>query len=63
MSCGTLTPILKPLSLGEGPHWDADKQKLFYVDMSAGMIHCYDPETEEHYEATIGDGKYDTIKF
>lgn len=31
--------------LGEGAVWDVDTQRLWWVDISAGLIHCFDPST------------------
>jgi len=31
--------------LGEGPHWDADTQRLSFVDIDAGVVHVLDPES------------------
>ena len=41
---------------GEGAVWDERSQKLWWVDIPAGLIHCYDPasganETTEYGEA------------
>jgi len=30
--------------LGESPAWDAVAGRLYWVDIHAGMLHCYDPE-------------------
>lgn len=51
-----LIPLTRPLKLGEGPHWDADKQLLFFVDMHNSQVHSYDPVTEEHFYAKV-EGK------
>ena len=32
--------------LGEGPVWDPDASCLYFVDITRGLVHCYDPETQ-----------------
>jgi len=46
--------------LGEGPHWDAKSQKLYYVDILAKAVHSYDPATSEETKIVIqgkGEGQ------
>lgn len=31
--------------LGEGPVWDVEDARLWWVDIMGGLIHCFDPET------------------
>jgi len=31
--------------LGEGPAWDAVAGRLYWVDIRAGVLHCYDPQS------------------
>lgn len=31
-------------AIGEGAVWDAQDQRLWWVDISNGLIHCYDPD-------------------
>ena len=33
--------------LGEGPRWHGGTQKLYWVDIARGALHCFDPETGE----------------
>ncbi|XP_035772966.1 regucalcin-like [Anopheles albimanus] len=43
-----------PLSvLGEGPHWDVERQSLYYNDIYGGSIHRYDYAENKTYNATI----------
>ncbi|XP_022189559.2 LOW QUALITY PROTEIN: regucalcin [Nilaparvata lugens] len=49
--------ISKPLTLGEGPHWDVETQCLYYVDIKSGSIHCYNRELNKNYSAVVGEGK------
>jgi gluconolactonase len=39
--------------LGEGPHWNADKNELYYVDISGQHVHRYVPGTGEHARVRI----------
>ena len=32
-------------AVGEGPHWEENKQRLLYVDIHVGDLHVYDPAT------------------
>ncbi|WP_421827627.1 SMP-30/gluconolactonase/LRE family protein [Larkinella sp.] len=34
--------------LGEGPVWDAEKQRILWVDILPGEIHSFDPGSGEH---------------
>ncbi|XP_025830547.1 regucalcin-like [Agrilus planipennis] len=47
--------ILENFLLGEGPHWDIATQSLYMVDIYEKRIHRYDPVTNSHYQAAIGD--------
>lgn len=40
--------------LGEGPHWDAESQSLYFVDIFGKSIHKYVPATDKHTKAVIG---------
>lgn len=41
------------VGLGEGPHWNATKQELLYVDISGQAVHRYVPGTGEHTQVRI----------
>lgn len=44
-----------PLSnLGEGPHWDIERQSLYYNDIYGGSIHRYDYNENKTYNCKIG---------
>lgn len=42
------------LELGEAPHWDADTQSLYFVDVYKETIHRYVPSSNEYYQAAVG---------
>lgn len=46
--------VVDSVHLGEGPHWDADTQSLYFVDIFGGAIHKYTPATKTHTKAVIG---------
>ena len=46
--------VVNTSSLGEGPHWDAEKQELLYVDILNQYVHRYNPTTGEHCQVKIG---------
>lgn len=39
--------------LGEGPIWDAESQRLFWLDSLAGIIHRLDPATGERQDYAV----------
>ncbi|XP_058974893.1 regucalcin-like isoform X1 [Musca domestica] len=39
--------------LGEGPHWDVERQSLYYVDIHVGKIYRYDYNEDKVYKAQI----------
>ncbi|XP_041377245.1 regucalcin-like [Gigantopelta aegis] len=45
----TVEPVIKNScsSIGEGPHWDAASQSLFYVDIKRGDVHKWNSLTKE----------------
>lgn len=45
---------IETTELGEGPHWDADTQSLYFVDIFGKSIHKYVPATKKHTKAIIG---------
>lgn len=48
--------------LGEGPHWDAKTQSLYYVDIYPGLLHRYDYKKNQVYTATV-EGDLKPISF
>lgn len=53
----TIERIGQPLLLGEGPHWDAESKKLYYVDILKSTIYCYDPEIKTVSKVVVGNGE------
>lgn len=47
--------ICEPVLLGEGPHWDAAQQCLFYVSILENTIHKYTPSTNKHSKTKLSD--------
>ncbi|XP_023312824.1 regucalcin-like [Anoplophora glabripennis] len=45
---------IETVELGEGPHWDAETQSLYFVDIFGKSIHKYVPVTKKHTKAVIG---------
>lgn len=41
--------------LGEGAVWDIDDQKLWWVDITGGLIHCYSPEQNHNETFAFGE--------
>jgi sugar lactone lactonase YvrE len=41
-------------SLGEGPIWDSDNQRLIWVDILGGLVHRYSPSDESDLVIDIG---------
>lgn len=46
--------VVESVELGEGPHWDADTQSLYFVDIFGNAIHKYTPADNKHTKAVIG---------
>lgn len=44
-----------PQGLGEGVHWDAEKEELLYVDLTGQKVYRYVPESGECYHLKIGE--------
>lgn len=46
--------VTTPLSHGEGPIWNTEKQTLFFVDIEGYAVHSYQPSTKRHTSAYVG---------
>ncbi|XP_066581063.1 regucalcin-like isoform X2 [Prorops nasuta] len=55
-NCYMIQKITEPLLLGEGPHWDASQQVLYFVDITNSTIHKYNPRTDKHDYTVIAGG-------
>lgn len=55
--------ITERLELGEGPHWDAEKQCLYFVDILGQAIYKYVPSTGKTTKAVVGKYKIRAISF
>ena len=42
------------MTIGEGPHWEADSKCLMYVDINAGDVHRWNSETKEDVKVHVG---------
>jgi sugar lactone lactonase YvrE len=40
--------------LGECPHWDSRSGQLIRVDISAGLVHCWHPDTQSQSTLEVG---------
>lgn len=47
--------VLDAVKLGEGPHWHAPSQTLYYVDIEGKKLIKYVPATKEHTSVTLGE--------
>lgn len=50
--------VVPSIEIGEGPHWDANTQSLYYVDVFGKAIHRYVSATKKHTKAVIGMGHH-----
>lgn len=44
-----------PALLGEGPSWDAEHNRLLWVDIESYKVHVYDPETGRDQAYDVGE--------
>ncbi|KAE8742989.1 regulacin-like (variant) [Frankliniella occidentalis] len=47
--------VCEPVTLGEGPHWDAASKSLYYVDIEGKKLMKYVPATKERTAVTLDD--------
>lgn len=50
-----ITQLTVPVIHGEGPHWDAMKQVLYFVDIAGKKVYQYNPRTTELTFAGFGE--------
>lgn len=52
--------VTEPVWLGEGPHWDANEQALFFVSIFDSSVHKYSPLVGGHSSSLLGklDNKF-----
>jgi gluconolactonase len=48
--------------MGEGPHWDIERQSLYYNNIYGSSIHRYDFKENKVYNATVGELIQPTFK-
>ena len=41
--------------IGEGAYWDDRAQLLWWIDIPAGLIHCYNPTNNENTTFEFGE--------
>ncbi|KAL7295469.1 hypothetical protein TKK_0011121 [Trichogramma kaykai] len=56
MSTIVVEKVADSVELGEGPHWDVKKQKLYYVDIDGRKILRFDPLTKRVTYAHVKHG-------
>lgn len=52
-----------PLDLGESPHWDADTQSIYFVDINGHYINRFVPATGSYTKAYIGKKLFNYCQF
>ncbi|XP_075227281.1 regucalcin-like [Lycorma delicatula] len=50
--------ITPPITLAEGPHWDASSETLFFIDYKGYTVHSYQPKGNKYYKANIANGEF-----
>lgn len=46
--------VHRPAELGESPVWDEDRQCLWWVDITEGKLHRFDPEKRQDESESVG---------
>ncbi|XP_052754797.1 regucalcin-like isoform X3 [Galleria mellonella] len=52
----TLRQVVEPVTLGEGPHWDAEEQALYFISTNDYTINKYVPASGKHTTSKL-DGR------
>lgn len=47
--------LTRPVELAEGPHWNFEDRKLYYVDINGQKIMRYNPKTTEVTSAYLSE--------
>lgn len=47
--------VSTPASVGEGPWWDAERERLLWVDIPAGVVHAHVPATGSTTRTALGE--------
>ena len=55
MSVEISTIVAGAERLGEGAVWDTEDQRLWWVDITGGLIHCYNPEDKSNQSFAFGE--------
>ena len=55
MSVEISTIVAGAERLGEGAVWDTEDQRLWWVDILGGLIHCYNPEDNSNQSFAFGE--------
>lgn len=50
--------VTPPITLAEGPHWDASTETLYYINFKGNTIHSYRPQGNKHSTAVVSDGEF-----
>ncbi len=55
MSVEISTIVAGAERLGEGAVWDTEDQRLWWVDITGGLIHCYNPDDNSNNTFSFGE--------
>lgn len=46
--------VAENVHFGEGPHWDAESQSLYFIDLLEKSVHRYIPSSGKYTYAYVG---------